>query len=118
LDRIDAANEVDLVEQYCAQLPVTVIAEILGVPEQERARVLQFGAAAAPSLDLGLPLTQYRSVSRALRDFDAWLGEHLQSLRRNPGDNLLSELVALRDEEDGLTEVELKATAGLVLAAG
>lgn len=109
---------VDLVEAYCALLPVTVIAEILGVPEADRARVLAFGAAAAPSLDLGLGFRQYRTVNTALADFDAWLTDHLEHLRREPADNLLSELVAARDEGDRLSERELKATAGLVLAAG
>ena len=113
-----AGSAVDLVEAYCAQLPVTVIAEILGVPEEERERVLHFGSAAAPSLDLGLGFRRYRAVSRALAQFDGWLGTHLDNLRREPGDNLLSELVAVRDEGHGLSESELKATAGLVLAAG
>jgi len=113
-----ATSTVDLVEAYCALLPVTVIAEILGVPDAERGRVLDFGSAAAPSLDLGLGYRRYRSVSRALAQFDAWLGTHLDNLRREPGDNLLSELVAHRDEGQGLSEAELKATAGLVLAAG
>ena len=113
-----ASGPVDLVEAYCAQLPVTVIAEVLGVPERDRARVLEFGSAAAPSLDLGLGLRRYRSVSRALADFDAWLGHHLDHLRRHPGDDLLSQLVAVRDDGAGLSETELKATAGLVLAAG
>ncbi|PKH37218.1 cytochrome P450 [Nocardioides alpinus] len=120
LDALEAraTSSVDLVEAYCALLPVTVIAEILGVPEDERGRVLDFGSAAAPSLDLGLGLRRYRSVSRALAQFDAWLGTHLDNLRRNPGDNLLSQLVTVRDEGEGLNESELKATAGLVLAAG
>lgn len=113
-----ATSTVDLVETYCARLPVTVIAEILGVPEEERGRVLDFGSAAAPSLDLGLGLRRYRQVSRALAQFDTWLGQHLDNLRRDPGDNLLSQLVTVRDEGQGLTESELKATAGLVLAAG
>ena len=113
-----ATSTVDLVEAYCALLPVTVIAEILGVPDAERGRVLDFGSAAAPSLDLGLGYRRYRSVSRALAQFDAWLGTHLDNLRRTPGDNLLSQLVAVRDEGQGLNEAELKATAGLVLAAG
>lgn len=113
-----ADSSVDLVDAYCAQLPVTVIAEILGVPEAERGRVLDFGSAAAPSLDLGLGWRRYRSVSTALAQFDAWLGTHLDRLRHEPGDDLLSQLVAVRDEGVGLSESELRATAGLVLAAG
>lgn len=114
----EASRPVELVEAYCALLPLTVIAEVLGVPERERSRVLEFGTAAAPSLDLGLGLRRYRRTNAALRSFDAWLGSHLDDLRRNPGDNLLSRLVAARDEEGALDERELKATAGLVLAAG
>ena len=75
-----ATSSVDLVETYCAQLPVTVIAEILGVPDAERSKVLDFGSAAAPSLDLGLGLRRYRSTSTALARFDAWLGDHLDHL--------------------------------------
>ena len=113
-----ASGTVDLAATYCAVLPVTVIAEILGVPEQERAQVLAFGSAAAPSLDLGLGFRRYRSVTRALAQFDTWLGRHLETLRRSPGDDLLSQLVSVREDGRGLDETELKATAGLVLAAG
>jgi len=109
---------VDLVEAYCALLPVTVIAEILGVPLEERAKVLDFGTAAAPSLDMGLDWRTFGQVEDGLRQFDAWLTEHLEQLRRNPGDNLLSELVAAQEDGIGLTPHELKSTAGLVLAAG
>lgn len=113
-----AEGPVDLVETYSSLLPVTVIAEILGVPEEERARVLAFGGGAAPSLDLGLSWQRYRAVDGSLAEFDAWLSDHLENLRRHPGDNLLSQLVAARDEGEGLDDRELKATAGLVLAAG
>jgi len=118
LDAIDPGGPVDLVEAYCSLLPVTVIAEILGVPPEQRQRVLELGGAAAPSLDLGLSWRQFREVESALAEFDAWLGEHLEQLRRNPGDNLLSQLVAARENGVGLTDQELRATAGLVLAAG
>ena len=62
LDRIDPSSPVDLVAAYCSLLPVTVIAEILGVPERDREKVLRFGAAAAPSLDLGLSWREFRRV--------------------------------------------------------
>ncbi|HEY7593888.1 MAG TPA: cytochrome P450 [Actinophytocola sp.] len=118
LDGLDPAEPVDLARTYCSLLPVTVIAEILGVPPQERRRVLTLGTAAAPSLDMGLTWRQFRAVERALVAFDAWLTAHLERLRSKPGDNLLSRLVAAREDGVGLTDLELRATAGLVLAAG
>jgi cytochrome P450 len=118
LDRLDPADPVDIIATYCSLLPVTVIAEILGVPERDREKVLRFGAAAAPSLDLGLSWREFRRVESALRDFDRWLAQHLDSLRRSPGDDLLSQLVAAQEDGVGLTDTELKSTAGLVLAAG
>ena len=68
LDRLaaDGHDEVDIVPAYCTLLPVTVIAEILGVPISERERILGFGEAAAPSLDLGLSWKQFRRVESAL----------------------------------------------------
>ena len=120
LDEIEreADHPIDIVERYCSLMPVTVISQILGVPEEDRPRVLAYGSAAAPSLDLGLTWREFRSVEGALADFDEWLGMHLGRLRRDPGENLLSKLVAAADEGEGLTELELKSTAGLVLAAG
>ncbi|QXV57581.1 cytochrome P450 [Amycolatopsis sp. TNS106] len=118
LDGLAPANPVDLVEHYCGLLPVTVISQILGVPPEERDKVLALGGAAAPSLDLGLPWRTFRTVEATLAEFDSWLTLHLEKLRENPGDNLLSKLIAAREDGIGLTERELKATAGLVLAAG
>ncbi|WP_341924509.1 cytochrome P450 [Nocardioides psychrotolerans] len=112
-------SPVDLISTYCALLPVTVIAEILGVPEADRGKVLEFGTGAAPSLDLGLSWRQFRDVEAALSRFEAWLTDHIELKRREPGDDLLSKLVTARDDDGlALTDAELKATAGLVLAAG
>lgn len=118
LDTLDGSDVIDLVESYCTLLPVTVIAEILGVPANERRRVLAFGEAAAPSLDLGLSWRRFRSVEKALVEFDDWLGAHLGRLRDQPGEDLLSQLVAAHEDGVSLNDRELKATAGLVLTAG
>lgn len=118
LDHAARAGPVDLVAAYCSQLPLTVIAEILGVPAQDRARVLEFGHGAAPSLDVGLTWWEFRQVDAALHAFDTWLGDHLERLRRNPGSDLLSQLVTVEEEGQRLNEGELRATAGLLLAAG
>ena len=115
----DPAGEVDLVDAYAALLPVTVICEILGVPAAERDDVRRFGTLAAPSLDLGLTLRRFREVETALTEFDLWLRAHVERVRRSPGDDLLSQLVAVREDDGGrLSDAELISTAGLVLAAG
>jgi cytochrome P450 len=112
---------VDVVDRYCAQLPVAIISDILGVPDADRRHILEFGELAAPSLDFGLTWPQYRRVQHGIAGFNFWLAEHLQKLRRTPGDDLMSQLI--RKAESGsaetyLDESELHAVAGLVLAAG
>jgi cytochrome P450 len=112
---------VDIVDRYCAQLPVAIISDILGVPDADRRRILEFGELAAPSLDFGLTWPQYRRVQRGIAGFNFWLAEHLQQLRRTPGDDLMSQLIQKAEsgsKETYLDEAELHAVAGLVLAAG
>ncbi len=118
LDRMEGLPEVDLVARYCTLLPVAVISSILGIREQDYATVLDFGHKGAPSLDVGLRYRDYRVVDGAVRGFQAWLGEHLARLAREPGDDLLSQLLRAEDQGVGLNDTELRATAGLVLAAG
>jgi cytochrome P450 len=117
-DLADDAGTVDIVARYCSQLPVTVIGDILGVPDEARPRILEFGELGAPSLDIGLTWQQYRQVYRGIDGFDDWLSNHLHELRRNPGDDLMSQIIQASDEGARLSHEELLATAGLVLAAG
>jgi cytochrome P450 len=109
---------VDIVERYCSQLPVTIIGDILGVPDEARPRILEFGEMGAPSLDMGVSWKQYRQVYRGIEGFNDWLSNHLRELRRNPGDDLMSQIIQASDEGERLSHEELLATAGLVLAAG
>ena len=89
----DEPGVVDVVERYCSQLPVTVIGDILGVPDDARPRILEFGELGAPSLDIGLTWPQYRQVYRGIEGFNNWLSDHLHELRRNPGDDLMSQII-------------------------
>ncbi|MCV7302311.1 cytochrome P450 [Mycobacterium barrassiae] len=120
LDGLTDARTTDIVDRYCSQLPVTVIGDILGVPEDARPRILEFGELGAPSLDIGLTWRQYQTVNRGIEGFSGWLTNHLRALRRNPGDDLMSQIIVASEGAEGgpLTERELLATAGLVLAAG
>ena len=114
----DENGALDIVDRYCAQLPVTIISEILGVPDADRPKILEYGELAAPSLDFGLSWPEYRKVQRGLAGFNDWLISHLQWLRDHPGDDLMSQLIAASEDGVRLNEMELRAIAGLVLAAG
>ncbi|MER7560637.1 cytochrome P450 [Nocardioides sp. NPDC126508] len=113
-----SGGDVDLVTRYCGLLPITVISEVLGVPVELRERMLELGKGAALSLDIGLGWRTFREMEASLEEFDTWLRGHLEYLAEHPGDDLLSQLVALRDDGDRLSERELRAIAGLVFAAG
>ncbi|MGY2077205.1 cytochrome P450 [Blastococcus sp. SYSU DS0828] len=108
---------VDLVGAYAAQLPVLVIADLLGVPLERREDFLRWGAAAAATLDPGLPLRRYLAAEKALRAMHRFLAEHFARLRHDPADDLVSGLVTLPAEE-ALTDRELHATVLLLLGAG
>ncbi|WP_409328590.1 cytochrome P450 [Trujillonella humicola] len=117
LDGLAGAGTVDLVDRYAAQLPVLVIAELLGVPTDRREDFLCWGAAAAATLDPGLPVRRYVRAERGLRAMHGFLRQHFDRLRRDPVDDLVSRLVGLPGEE-ALTERELHATVLLLLGAG
>jgi cytochrome P450 len=118
LDALEGRDGVvDLVAAYAAPLPVLVIADLLAVPAERQEDFLRWGAAAAATLDPGLPFRRYVAAERALRAMHAFLREHFARLRHDPGEDLVSRLVTLQGE-DALTERELHATVMLLLGAG
>ncbi|MCB0933319.1 MAG: cytochrome P450 [Mycobacterium sp.] len=117
-ENVAGTAAVDVIEGYCAQLPVSIISELLGVPESDRLKILEFGELAAPSLDFGLSWSQYQQVQLGLVGFNDWLAAHLEKLRNEPGDNLMSKLIEASEGGIRLNQAELQGIAGLVLAAG
>jgi len=118
LDKMESQDSLDLVAAYAAPLPVRIIAEILGVPEHMHQQLLEWGNEAAVTLDPALSYRTFKKAAKALREMHMWLDHHLGELRRNPGDDLMSQLATLQDEGDTMSQVELRATALLVLGAG
>lgn len=119
LERIAASttNEFDLVERYASTLPTAVISDILGIPQELRDEVLRWGDGAGAMLDPDMPWRTYRRATRDMREMVGWFDEHIERLRREPGDNLLSRLAQL-DGADRLDDEEMRATGLLVLGAG
>ncbi|MQS13786.1 cytochrome P450 [Streptomyces kaniharaensis] len=111
LDRMDGQDEVDLIEALAAPLPVMVICELLGVPFDDREKFQEWSRIlldADPSVDMA-------AVSQQMSDYLAAL---LQAKRAEPGDDLLSGLIADSEDGDQLSPDELIAMAFLLLVAG
>jgi cytochrome P450 len=106
-------DEVDLVAAFAHPLPITVICELLGIPEADRAG---FRAWSRP-LVTGM-LVGFEAYSSAAASMVGYLRELLVAKRRTPADDLLSALLAVRDGGDALTEDELTSMAFLLLVAG
>jgi cytochrome P450 len=122
LDDLAGQSTVDLVTRYASLLPVTVISELLAVPTEMREQFLAWGDAAALSLDIGLGLREHRRSEAGLSALQGWMTEHVERLRRRPGQDVLSTLAAAQGDRSGdekaLTSEEVVAAAMLLLAAG
>lgn len=118
-DRLSSlGNEFDLVSEYAEPLPVTVIAELLGVPQEWREQLRPWSAAIVKMYEPDKTPADQAEAERAVLDFSAHLRELLNERRQHPGDDLISALAQAEQDGDRLTEKELIDTCILLLNAG
>ncbi|WP_037850737.1 cytochrome P450 [Streptomyces sp. NRRL S-340] len=108
----------DLLADVAEPLPVAVIAEMLGIPEQDRDRLRPWSADICGMYELNPPQETAAKAVRASVEFSQYLRELIAIRRAEPGEDLISGLIAAHDEGDRLTEQEMISTAVLLLNAG
>ncbi|HEY8979981.1 MAG TPA: cytochrome P450, partial [Streptomyces sp.] len=108
----------DLLADVAEPLPVAVIAEMLGIPEADRAPLRPWSAAICGMYELNPSEETATAAVRASVEFSEYLRELIAFRRGEPGDDLISGLIAAHDEGDRLTEQEMISTAVLLLNAG
>src|SRR5687767_219157 len=117
--RSGGSEPVDLLPGMAEQLPVAVIAELLGVPEADRPLLRPWSNAIVKMYEYGRTRDREAAAERAADEFVTYLRGLAAERRRHPGDDLVSHLVSVRDAEGGrLTEDELVTTCILLLNAG
>ncbi|MGX7826501.1 cytochrome P450 family protein [Actinokineospora sp. 24-640] len=111
LDRLDGLEEVDLLAAFAFPLPITVICELLGVPEMDRDAFREWstGIVTATSPD---------DLAASAGAMVGYLTGLIAVKREAPADDLLSALVQAQDEDDRLDGSELVSMAFLLLVAG
>ncbi|MEU2386414.1 cytochrome P450 [Streptomyces sp. NPDC012461] len=108
----------DLLRDVAEPLPVAVIAEMLGIPEADRAPLRPWSADICGMYELNPSGEAADKAVRASVEFSAYLRDLIAERRKNPGDDLVSGLIAAHDEDDRLTEQEMISTCVLLLNAG
>jgi cytochrome P450 len=112
-------GEFDLIADLMELVPVTVIAELLGIPEGDRHLLRPWSADMTLMFELHPSPEMERRATDASAAFEAYLRDLVRERRGHPGDDLLSELAAVVEAGgDRLTEGELIGTAVLLLNAG
>ena len=119
VDALAPTGQAELMADFAFPLPVTVISDLLGVPEEDRASFFEVahvirsrGGAGRGSAEDGAAV---QDAQQRLADYLAGL---IARKREEPQDDLLTALIAARDDESRLSERELVSTAFLLLFAG
>jgi cytochrome P450 len=108
----------DLLARVAEPLPVAVIAEMLGIPPADRGLLRPWSAAICGMYELNPDEATATAAVRASVEFSAYLRELIAARRRDPGEDLISALIAAYDEGDRLSEQEMISTCVLLLNAG
>ena len=119
IERVQGRGEFDLIADLLELVPVTVIAELLGIPESDRYLLRPWSADMTLMFELNPSKEMQRRATDASAAFAVYLRDLARSRRGRPGDDLISELAAVVEAGgDRLTEDELIGTAVLLLNAG
>ncbi|WP_328911003.1 cytochrome P450 [Streptomyces sp. NBC_00234] len=118
VDAFVASGGGDLLAEVAEPLPVAVIAEMLGVPEADRALLRPWSSAICGMFELNPSEETAREAVRASVDFSAYLRGLIAERRKEPGTDLISALIAAHDEGERLSEQEMISTCVLLLNAG
>jgi hypothetical protein len=119
LDRIEARGHMDLIEDYAFRLPVTIICDMLGIPEDHRETFYSSSRDGGRLLD-PVPLTPAEIAQGNAGNLMAqmYFQQLFELRRKSPGDDLTTQLVQAEEDGSKLSNEELTANIILLFGAG
>lgn len=118
LDRVLEAGEMEVIDDFATPIPVAMIAELMGVPRDDHAQLIEWSHAIVRVFDERVTDQEGEAAEQATKDFVAYMEDLLARRRAQPGDDLLSAMLEVEESGDTLSEEEIVSTAILTLNAG
>lgn len=120
LDAVAPAGRTELVADMAGPLPTIVIAEMLGVPPEDRASFRRWSDAVGEAANASLsdPVNGGNRVHETWSVMEDYLRQVIAERRRQPQDDLISGLLAARIDGESLEELDLVAFCVILLIAG
>jgi len=118
LDQIEEPAGFDLMEAVAIPLPVIVIAEILGIPQQDRAQFRAWSDQRARLLEPTRTASERKIAGEASKQLNDYFLPIIKSRRSEPRGDIMSRLVHAEEQGDTLTETEMLDMLRLLLVAG
>jgi cytochrome P450 len=119
IDAVEPAGGMDVMADFAKKLPVTVICDMLGIPEADRAPFMEDRQTRGRILDpVPMSREELDQANQAILAQQAYFSGLFAYRRKNPGDDLTSALLAAREGGDALTDDEALANIILLFAAG
>lgn len=118
LDEVAGKPRFDLIQDIAFPLPITVIAELLGVPPEDRDQFREWSEVVALDVDPLLDSQQIRDVQRTVEELFDYLEKIAEDRRRRPRNDLVTALVNAEEDGERLSREDLLINIVLVLVAG
>ena len=118
IDGFESQDEVELLEAYATPIPVIVICELLGAPTEMAKQFLAWSHDHVAMYMAKRDRTIEDKAVKSVMEFSTYMRKLIAERRKNPGSDLLSELIRAESEGQKLSEDELATTAILILNAG
>ena len=118
LDMCQEKGEFDLLADYAEPLPVRVIAELLGVSPLDSIYLRPWSQAIVKMYEFEVTKAEEQAAETASKEFATMITDMVESRKKNPTNDLVSELAQVEDSGEKLTLRELIATCVLLLNAG
>ena len=119
IDRVYAQGGMDVIKDFAHRLPIIVICDMLGIPEEDREQFFNSSKVNGRLVD-PVPLSPEEIVTANANtvETNAYFDSLFELRRRDPKDDLTTLLVQAEEAGDRLTQEELRANVGLLFAAG